>query len=519
MRCMKIFAKLDPVRPRGSAVAALATALPLALLASVPASASAHATRPAATPARYSVTDLGALRATDTSVATAINNAGVVVGYSTSASGVPTAVRWSGGTVVSLGTLPGGSDSVANAINDSGQIAGTADRPPTGYGYPVRWSAAGVIQDLSGPVDNRLGVGNGIDPGGRVAGGQRPADSEGGPNAILYSASGTPTDLGNPPDSLGPANAVNAVGQVVGGGPAFVWRNGTTTLLPGLPGGTGGVATAINISGQIVGSATAGGSSNERAVLWTAGTATDLGTVDGITPNRATGINAAGQIVGTADPQCSPCAAPRAWIRQPGGTATALDTLLPAGSGWTLRQADGINDRGQIVGAGLHNGVLHAFVLTPAFHAGVNFQSAGAPVPVGYSADTGQAYGTRGSGLTYGWNIDNTANGRDRNSATSPDQRYDTLVHLERAGSATVWELAVPNGSYLVHLVAGDSDNTDSVYRINAEDVTVLSGTPSAATHWFQGTAQVTVTDGRLTLTNAAGSANNKVDWIDVTSL
>lgn len=74
-------------------------------------------------------------------------------------------------------------------------------------------------------------------------------------------------------------------------------------------------------------------------------------------------------------------------------------------------------------------------------------------VPASYAADTGAGYGARAGGLNYGWNIDNAVNTRDRNSSISPDQACDTLIHMERAGSATVWELAVPKGRYTVHLV------------------------------------------------------------------
>jgi probable HAF family extracellular repeat protein len=500
--------QFHPRAHRKLAGIAISSVLPAALFAAPPAGA---ATAPV-----YMITDLGALSAADSSVATAINSTGVVVGYSLDSSGHSRAVRWSGGAITDLGTLPGGSNSRANAINTAGQIAGTADRPTTLYGYPVRWSISGTIQDLGGPIANRLGVGNGIDPIDRVVGGQRPADSEGSPIAIRYDEAGQPTELGNPPDSIGAANAINPVGQIVGGSPAFMWRGGTTTLLPGLPGGQGTTATAINISGQIVGAATAAGSPDQHAVSWKSGVVTDLGTVGGIARNQANGVNDAGQVVGTADPQCSPCAAPQAWIRQPGGTITALDTLIAPGSGWTLQQANGINVKGQIVGAGLHNGKLHAFVLTPVFSATVNFASTGAPVPSGYAADTGAVYGPRTGGLTYGWNIDNAANGRDRNSSSSPDQRYDSFGQMQRPGSATSWELAVPDGSYLVHLVAGDPSYTDSTYKISAEGVVAVSGTPSASAHWFEGTVRVTVSDGRLTITSASGSANNKINYIDV---
>jgi probable HAF family extracellular repeat protein len=463
-----------------------------------------------ATTARYTITDLGSLGTGDLSVATAINNAGQVVGYSDPTPSTVHAFRWTNGVFTDLGTSPGGGYSRANAINDAGQVAGTADRSPGGYGYPVRWSASGVISDLGGPVTNALGVGNGIDPAGQVVGGQRPDTSEGAPSGTLYRVNGTRVDLGA---NLGAANGINAVGQVVGA-PAYIWRNGSVTFLPGFPGTGEATATAISVSGQVVGSAGAG--SSELAVAWHNSTPMNLGTVDGITRNRANAVNAAGQIVGTADPQCVPCPAPRAWLWQT-GTITALDGLIPAGSGWTLQQANGINDRGQIVGTGLHNGHQRGYLLTPVFSATVNFAPAGAPVPTGYVADTGAPYGTRG-GLTYGWNIDNRANARDRNAAGSPDQRYDTFNHLQKPGGATRWELAVPNGRYLVHVVAGDPSAVDSTYRLTVEGQPAVSGTPNAAQHWFEGTLVVAVSDGRLTIANGPGAINDKLDYVDVIS-
>ena len=322
----------------------------------------------AACPARvaYSVTDLGTLGSGNVSVANAINNAGVVVGFTEPTPGKPNGFRWTAGKMIGLGTEPGADYSTANAINGAGQIAGTADRSSGGYGYPVRWSATGVLTDLGGPVTNELGVGNAIDPAGRVAGGQRLANSEGSPVAELYNTDGTAIYLGDPPDSLGAATGINASDQVVGS-PAFVWKAGTLTRLPALPGvGAGDAgATAINAAGQVVGwSGTAAGA--QHAALWSsARTITDLGTINGIRYNQANAINAAGQVVGTADPECQPCAEPVAWLRNPGGALTNLNTLIPAGSGWTLEQANGINDRGQIVGAGLHHGALHAYLLTP----------------------------------------------------------------------------------------------------------------------------------------------------------
>jgi hypothetical protein len=82
-----------------------------------------------------------------------------------------------------------------------------------------------------------------------------------------------------------------------------------------------------------------------------------------------------------------------------------------------------------------------------------------------------------------------------------------------------VWEIAVPNGTYSVHLAAGDPAFFDSVYRINVEGVLAINGTPTSATRWVENTVTVTVTDGRLTVSNATGAVNNKLNFIDVTQL
>ncbi|HEX7842741.1 MAG TPA: choice-of-anchor D domain-containing protein [Kofleriaceae bacterium] len=151
------------------------------------------------------------------------------------------------------------------------------------------------------------------------------------------------------------------------------------------------------------------------------------------------------------------------------------------------------------------------------FTAHVNFQPAGASVLAPYLVDDGSVFGARPGGLSYGWSGDNRDNARQRNDATSPDPRFDTLLHMQKPSLPDAsWELAVPNGTYQVRLVAGDPQTIDSVYQINAEGVLVVSGTPSSTTHWFTGTSTVVVSDGRLTLKNAAGATNNKVCFIDV---
>jgi len=47
--------------------------------------------------------------------------------------------------------------------------------------------------------------------------------------------------------------------------------------------------------------------------------------------------------------------------------------------------------------------------------------------------------------------------------------------------------------------------------------VLAVNGTPGGGSnHWIEGTVTVNVTDGRLTITNAGGAVNNKIDYIEI---
>ena len=106
---------------------------------------------------------------------------------------------------------------------------------------------------------------------------------------------------------------------------------------------------------------------------------------------------------------------------------------------------------------------------------------------------------------------------RDRNASNSPDQRYDTMIHMQLYGART-WEVAVPNGTYSVHIVAGDPSYTDSNMAITAEGNVIVSGALSNANHFLDGTKTVTVSDGKLTIGNGAGAVNDKLCFIQITS-
>jgi hypothetical protein len=146
----------------------------------------------------------------------------------------------------------------------------------------------------------------------------------------------------------------------------------------------------------------------------------------------------------------------------------------------------------------------------PSTDIHINFQPAGPAYP-GYLVDSGLYYDVQSNGYTYGWNA--ITDPRDRNSSLSPDQRYDTFTHMNNA----VWEIALPNGTYTVHVVAGDPDWGNVVSKLTVEGVLSLNGTTTNTNRWLEATLTVTVSDGKLTIGNQAGSYN-KICFVDITA-
>jgi uncharacterized protein (TIGR03000 family) len=128
-----------------------------------------------------------------------------------------------------------------------------------------------------------------------------------------------------------------------------------------LPGHTASFADGINNNGQVVGASWFSGD-DEHAFLWDATNGIqDLGTLSAAKPSKALGINNNGQVVGgsyTASGQN------HAFLWQD-GTMSDLNDLIPPGSGRVLGDAYAINNVGQIVGQGVHNGQTDAYLLTP----------------------------------------------------------------------------------------------------------------------------------------------------------
>jgi probable HAF family extracellular repeat protein len=173
-------------------------------------------------------------------------------------------------------------------------------------------------------------------------------------------------DLEEEPGSRATSRAygINASGQVVGvlEGRATLWHGGVARDLGTLPGDASSTARAINAAGRVVGESLAG-PLKSRAVLWHNGTTQDLGSLPGDASSQA---NASMPLVRWSaghDPRINQCPEPVLWQ---GNVITDLNGLLPEGSRWVLTSASGINDEGQIVGVGLHDGRWRGFLLDRA---------------------------------------------------------------------------------------------------------------------------------------------------------
>ncbi len=178
------------------------------------------------------------------------------------------------------------------------------------------------------------------------------------------------SDLGG---KLSQAFGINDQGQVVGQTGVlalpFIWDpiTGTMQILTNPFGDppARAAAIAINASGLVVGY----GQENippyypVHAFIYDSSTGqfTRIGPEG--TVSAGYGINTQGQVVGalgdiglTHD---------YGFLYSDGQLYRIEGDLLPPDSGWTNLVANGINDAGQIVGQGVHNGRSHAFLLTP----------------------------------------------------------------------------------------------------------------------------------------------------------
>jgi probable HAF family extracellular repeat protein len=343
-----------PVRRRSIVLSTAVLAIALFLSAREIASQS--------TPAQYGVTDLGTLGgATSAALAMESTVFPSIVGFGATASGPEHAFSARGGTLTDLGTL-GGARSEARATA-GGDVVGRAQTAGGAY-HAFAYRAPGPMRDL-GTLGGSESVANAINDGGVIVGASR-TDGDAAIRAFIVEngvMSALATTLGG--DNTA-ATAIRQDAAVVGyadlpGGAlhhAFLFAGGVTTDLGAF--GQSSQAYALNNAGVIVGSSQLATGTNQHAFRYESGFMQDLGTLGGAS-SEALAVNDNGLIVGWSDMSDG---SRHAFIWADGAMAD-LNAMIPGGSGWVLQVASAINVTGQVVGWGMHDGQVRAFVLTP----------------------------------------------------------------------------------------------------------------------------------------------------------
>ena len=275
---------------------------------------------------------------------------------------------YANGHMTDTGAALGATNTEAKAINDSGTFVGDSTVDPS---TPSDGFTGPPITTIAAPQGYDGSSANDINTNGVVAGTVILPD---GTFHAAETQGGQWVDIGALPTAqFAEAFGINDYGMVVGYSGGFAsnvntqhafYYNGTMHDIGTLPGGSNSSAQAISNTGEIVGSSD-GAAGTQHAFSYVNNTMTDLGTFGGGS-SVAFDINTSDAIVGTADLAATDShgSLSHAFIDH-GSSMVDLNTKLAVNSGWDVTTAYGINDSGQIVGEGLINGVMHAFLMTP----------------------------------------------------------------------------------------------------------------------------------------------------------
>lgn len=325
----------------------------------------------------YQVVEVSPPNPGESSVATAINNQGEIIGIAKDKKGRSVAFYWRDGKSRKIGNFDE-QQIFMTGLNDLGQAVGYAvpDRGrPRAFILNLRGGPLIDLPNLDGTVSLAGSINNAGEVVGRFHEAHAQHDHEHGERAFKFK-NGQIIDIQetNGLNRLGAARsdgiAINNAGQVVGHiytsvhigySHGFFFQEGQAPIDIGTLGGKATIVTGVNDSGQVVGfSHTTLG--QLRAFVWDrTHKFLTLQPFPGGTQSHAYDINNRGEIVGAADSSLNRL---RAFLYA-GGRMRDLNTLIPKESGWELVTAKAINDKGQIIGEGIYRGERRAFVLTP----------------------------------------------------------------------------------------------------------------------------------------------------------
>jgi hypothetical protein len=326
----------------------------------------------------YQIVDLGVVNPGDISsqgIGIA-SGGGVVTGLSLGSTG-SNAYSWTpGGGLVGLPNLasPSRPFGQGNAANNQGTIVGTGTSTSLGANpLPLVWQN-GAVSQLPLPAGQPFGRALGLNNAGVAVGSVGSGPGEVG---VIYSggaASIITTTTANG-SFIRTAYGINDSGLVVGVGvdPSNLSRDvgflydsvhNTASEIGALPGTNGAIALGVSNTGFVVGISTLN-QVPRLPFIWSSATGIQpIGLVPGTFVGDAHAVNASGWVVGT---DSGTFTVPFLFD---GTTTFRLADLIDPASGWDLltnisSAAFGISDNGTIVGTGVHNGQVRAFVLIP----------------------------------------------------------------------------------------------------------------------------------------------------------
>jgi len=318
----------------------------------------------------YAVTDLGDLGG-GVAEAYAINAAGQVVGRAASDAGVYHAFLWdrtSGMRDLESPGAPVTRSSEALGINGPGEVVGVA----TQGGNSAFYWLPGSMPEMTGFLGP--GFATGVNDTGLITGYYLSSVY----TAYVRELDGGITEmphLGTQGGNQSYANAINATGQVIGVSQtdhsiarAFLWeRDGGVTDLGTMKPADNSTSVGIGLNdlGQVVGYADTDAGIVEHAFRWSpASGMEDLGSLGTGSADRseAWGINNVGQVVGRTGTGSGAGSGLHGFVWTEASGMVDLNTVLAPGTTQILVIAQGINDRGEIVGTS-HD--FRALLLTP----------------------------------------------------------------------------------------------------------------------------------------------------------
>gem|GEM_PF-3472946 len=317
-----------------------------------------------------------------------INASGEAVINPLGSNGNPAAYAWTqagGVTEVSEGSST--SSSLGSAINDSGEIVGEvfSGSGATSTAEPAVWSSSSTT-----PVEpaQTFGSGNsgagttylwGVNNSGAFVGGTQLAGNSDSTATYWASSTATPVKMSAGSAVGAIAFAINTGGEIAGNiqvsnsatavTHACIWSSysAAPTLLKEISGGTSSGAVALNSYGEVLGWE-AESDGKQHVLIWSTPGATpkDISpdsapTVALFSPKLIGSLNDSGVAV-----WLSVTNELGGEIYTPASGVKNLTTLLDSsGAGYAIYSAAAINDNGWIVGSALSNGIYHPVVLIP----------------------------------------------------------------------------------------------------------------------------------------------------------